>query len=302
MDRLGAMRAFVAVAEEEGFSAAAKRLGLSPPAVTRAVAALEEALGTRLLRRTTRVVRLTEAGRTFLIDCRRILAALDEAMAAAAGTQTEPRGRVAVTAPAMFGRRHVAPVMVALLARHPGLAVQTLFVDRVVDLLEEGIDIAVRIAHLADSSLTAVKVGSMRRVVCAAPAYLDAHGTPADPRDLADHEAIAFSQAATEALWSFPAGRRSLTVRPRTRLVVNSAEMAIAAAVAGHGIARVLSYQAVREVQAGALRIVLAAHEPAPVPVHVVHGEGRQVSARSRAVIDFAVERLRADAPGWIAV
>lgn len=302
MDRLDAMRAFVAVAEQESFSAAARRLGLSAAAVTRAVAAIEEAVGTPLLRRTTRVVRLTEAGRGFLADGRRILAALDEAMAAAAGTHSEPRGRVAVTAPAMFGRRHVAPVMVALLARHPGLALQTLFVDRVVDLLEEGIDIAVRIADLADSSLTAVKVGTMRRVVCAAPVYLDAHGTPADPRDLADHEAIAFSQTATEALWSFPAGRRSQTVRPRTRLVVNSAEMAVAAAVAGHGIARVLSYQATREVQAGTLRIILAEHEPAPVPVHVVHGEGRQVTARSRAVVDFAVERLRADAPAWIAV
>ncbi|MDC7787767.1 LysR substrate-binding domain-containing protein [Rhodoplanes sp. TEM] len=302
MDRLGTMRAFVAVADAAGFAAAARRLGMSAPAVTRAIADLEQAVGTRLLRRTTRVVRLTEAGHRFLADCRRILAETDEAMALAAGSQAEPRGRVVVTAPAMFGRRHVAPVMLAVAERYPRLALQTVFVDRVVDLVDEGVDVAVRIAHLGDSALTAARVGAVRRVVCAAPAYLDRHGVPAAPRDLAAHEAIAFSHAAADALWAFPAGGRTMTVRPRTRMVVNSAEMAVAAAAAGLGLARVLSYQAVHEVRAGRLRIVLAAHEPPPVPVHVVHADGRRAAARVRAVVDLAVERLRADAPSWIEV
>ncbi|MPZ59183.1 MAG: LysR family transcriptional regulator [Rhizobiales bacterium] len=168
MDRFKTMYAFVAVAEEQGFAPAAKRLGMSPPAVTRAIVALEEHLGTRLFKRTTRIVRLTEAGARFLADCKRILSELDEAEASAAGAHSEPRGQIAVTAPAMFGRMFVAPIAVDFLARHPQVTVRTLLVDRVVDLIEEGLDVAVRIAHLPDSSLTAIRVGSMRHVCVSA--------------------------------------------------------------------------------------------------------------------------------------
>lgn len=297
MDRLRAMTAFLAVAEAQGFAAAAKRIGMSPPAITRAVAALEEHLGTRLFRRTTRVVRLSEAGVRFLADCRRILAELDEAETSAAGAHGAPRGSVAVTAPAMFGRLFVAPVVTEFLARHPQMRSRLLLVDRVVDLVEEGLDAAVRIAHLPDSSLTAVRVGSMRRVVCAAPAYLAEHGVPAAPGDLERLDAIHFSF--TRQQWTFRVDGRPRVVRPPARLVANTAEVAVTAAVAGHGVARLLSYQVEREVRSGALQIVLQEFEPPPIPVHIVHAEGRRAPARVRAFVDFAVARLRAQS--WLA-
>lgn len=292
MDQLKAMRVFAVVAEAEGFAPAAKRLGMSPPAVTRAVAALEREAGTPLLKRTTRVVRLTEAGAALLADCRRILADVDEALTAAAGVQIEPRGALSVTAPAMFGRLHVAPIVLEFLDRHPETAVRTLLVDRVVDLLEEGIDTAVRIAHLPDSSLRAVRVGSVRRVVCAAPEYLARSGVPRRPGDLAAMETVYFGGAAQ---WRFKdANGRVRAVKPPSRLTVNTAELAVAAAVAGRGLARLFSYQVAAELAAGRLELVLEDWEPEPFPVHLVHAEGRRVSARLRAFIDLAVERLRA--------
>jgi DNA-binding transcriptional LysR family regulator len=297
MDRLRAMIAFVAVAEAEGFAAAAKRVGMSPPAITRAVAALEEHLGTRLFKRTTRVVRLSEAGVRFLADCKRILAEIEEAEASAAGAHASPHGSVAVTAPAMFGRLFVAPVVTDFLAQHPQMRVSLLLVDRVVDLIEEGLDVAVRIAHLPDSSLTAVRVGSMRRVLCAAPAYLAQHGVPKEPEDLAHLEAIYFSFAQQQQ-WTFRVNGRPRIVRPPAQLVANTAEVAVTAAVAGRGVARLLSYQVEREVRSGALQIVLREFEPPPIPVHVVHGEGRRAPARLRAFVDFAVGRLRAES--WL--
>jgi DNA-binding transcriptional LysR family regulator len=295
VDRLDMMRAFVAVAEAEGFAAAARRIGLSAPAATRAVAALEQRLGTRLLNRTTRIVRLTEAGARYLADCKRILAEIDEAEASAAGAHAEPRGDLAVTAPVMFGRLHVAPVVLAFLDRYPGVVARTLLLDRVVDIIEEGIDVAVRIAHLADSSLTAVRVGAVRRVVCAAPAYLARRGVPAAPADIAAHDVIAFAQSGAREEWTFGAGAGSVSISPPARLVANTADVALAAAVAGRGLTRVLSYQAAAEVAAGRLAIVLAAFEPPPVPVHLVHAAGRRASAKLRAFVDFAAERLRAE-------
>jgi DNA-binding transcriptional LysR family regulator len=297
MDRLRAMIAFVAVAEAEGFAAAAKRVGMSPPAITRAVAALEEHLGTRLFKRTTRVVRLSQAGVRFLADCKRILAEIEEAEASAAGAHAAPHGSVAMTAPAMFGRLFVAPLVTDFLAQHPQMRVSLLLVDRVVDLIEEGLDVAVRIAHLPDSSLTAIRVGSMRRVLCAAPAYLAQHGVPKEPGDLADLEAIYFSFAQQQQ-WTFRVNGRPRVVRPPAHLVANTAEVAVTAAVAGRGIARLLSYQVEREVRSGALQIVLREFEPPPIPVHVVHAEGRRAPARTRAFVDFAVGRLRAE--NWL--
>jgi DNA-binding transcriptional LysR family regulator len=295
MDRLEAMRVFAAVADERGFAPAARRLRLSPPAVTRAVAALEDRLGAVLLHRTTRVVRLTEAGARFLADCKRILGEIDEAEAAAAGSHAEPRGQLVVTAPLMFGRVHVAPIVLDFLSRHPQVSVRTLCVDRVTDLVDEGIDVAIRIGALPDSSLVATGVGTMRRVVCASPAYLRAHGTPRVPADLVDHEAIAFVGAASHREWAFgPEDGRQVAV-PKVRLEVNSADVAVAAACTGRGITRVLSYQIAPELRAGKLKVILADFEPPPAPVHVVHAEGRRVAARVRAFVDFAAERLRAN-------
>jgi DNA-binding transcriptional LysR family regulator len=292
MDRLESMRVFVAVAEEQGFAPAARRLVMSPPAVTRAVAALEERIGTRLLHRTTRIVRLTEAGERYLADCKRILGEIEEAEASAAGSHAEPRGLLAVTAPVMFGRMFVAPLVLDFLARHPRVAARMLFLDRVADLIDEGLDVAVRIAHLPDSSLRAVRVGSVRRVVCASPDYLAAHGTPRAPADLAQLDAIAFSLGASAEEWSFASAE---TVSPRARLTVNSNDVAIAAAVAGRGVTRVLSYQVVPELRAGKLEVVLADFEPPPIPISIVYAEGRRAAAKVRAFVDFAVERLRAD-------
>lgn len=295
MDRFRSIQVLIAVAEEGGFAPAAKRLGISPPAVTRAVAALEDHLGVRLFSRTTRVVRLTETGARFLADGRRILEGLAEAEASATGAHSELRGQVAVTAPSMFGRLFVAPIAIDFLARHPGVGVRTLLVDRVVDLVEEGLDIAVRIAHLPDSSLMAIQVGSMRHVVCGAPSYFEENGVPKQPANLLRMEAIDFSFSVPQRQWAFPIAGRTKIVRPPARFFASSAEVAVAAAVAGRGIARLLAYQVEQEVRAGTLEIVLANYEPPPIPVHVIHVEGSRAATRVRAFVDLAVERLRAE-------
>lgn len=295
MDRLDAMRVFVAVADRAGFAAAARGLGLSAPAATRAIAALERRVGTRLMQRTTRRLRLTEAGQRYLADCKRILGEIDEAEASAAGAHAEPRGPLGITAPAMFGRLFVAPLVISFAERHPQVAARLFLADRLVDLIDEGYDVAVRIAHLADSALTAVRVGSVRRVICASPTYLAQHGTPRTPADLQRFDAIAFAPIGPAQEWSFRVGQRTQTIRPPARLVANTAEVAVAAAVAGRGLTSVLSYQVGPELRAGKLKLVLADHELPPVPVQVVHHEGRRASARVRAFVDLAVERLRAE-------
>ncbi|HEU0199976.1 MAG TPA: LysR family transcriptional regulator [Burkholderiaceae bacterium] len=295
MDRLHTMRAFVAVADARSFAAAARQLALSPPALTRAIAALEARIGARLLHRTTRTVRLTDAGARFLADCKRILGEVEEAEAAAAGGSLEPRGQLAVTAPVLFGRMYVAPIVFDFLERYPGVTARTVFVDRIVDLLDEGIDVAVRIAHLPDSSLTAIPVGSVRSVVCAAPRYLAAHGRPRVPDDVTKHRTIAILPTPAAVDWSFAAGTKLRSVRAPAQLTVNNNDLAIAAAVAGRGLARVLSYQIAAEVRAKRLEIVLADFEPKPLPINVVYHEGRRAAAKVRAFADMAVERLRAD-------
>ena len=294
-DRLQAMSVFVAVAEETGFASAARRLNLSPPSVTRAVSELEARLGCRLLHRTTRSVRLTDAGERYLADCRRILAEIDDADRHAAGLHTAPRGTVSVSASVRFGRMVVTPILLDLLDRYPEIAVRATFVDRIVHLLEEGIDVAVRIADLPDSSLSAIRVGTVRRVLCASPAYLTEHGEPLLPADLAAHEIIDFATMTPGGEWPFLVDGKRQTVRPRGRLQVNTADAAIAAVLAGRGITRVLSYMIRPHVEAGALAIVLADCEPPAVPVHVLHKEAGQTSARVRAVVDFLAQRLRAD-------
>ena len=294
MDLWQGMRVFVRVAESGGFAGAARGLGMSPPAVTRAVAALEARIGTRLLVRTTRSVKLTEAGARYLEDCRRILADVEEAEAAAAGSYARPTGTLTVTAPVQFGRHYVLPVLTEYLALHPAVTVRALFLDRVINLVEEGADAAVRIGHLADSDQAAVRVGSVRRVVCAAPAYLARSGEPAEPADLQTHSLIGLTSLAAATEWRFGPGRgAAVAIRPR--LVVSTVDAALAAAVDGWGIVRLLSYQVAPALAEGRLRRVLEGFEAAPMPIHVVSPEGRRAPAKVRAFIDLAVRRLRAD-------
>jgi DNA-binding transcriptional LysR family regulator len=295
MDRLLSLQVFVAVGEEQSFSAAARRLALSPPAVTRAVGALEQALGVKLLQRTTRIVRLTEAGSRYLVDCKRVLSELEDADQAVSGAQVEVRGTLAVTASVLFGRAFVAPLLHAFLKRHSKVNIRGLFIDRVVDLIEEGLDVAVRIAHLSDASFTAIRVGAVRNVVCASPAYLKRHGVPRTPDDLKELSTFCFSAERAPPVWAFQVGKRTLSVRPSARLVVNSPEVAMQGAIAGEGLTRVLSYQAASAVKAGQLRVILSDFEPEPIPIHVIHREGKRAAARVRAFVDFAVAELRAN-------
>ena len=292
MDRFHLMSVFVAVAEEEGFAAAARRLSLSPPAVTRAIAALEQQLAVKLLNRTTRFVRATEAGQRYLEDARRILAEVEAADEAAAGINAEPRGHLSVTAPVLFGRMFVMPGIVDYLNTYPGTDVSAVFVDRVVNMLEEGIDLGVRIGELPDSSLRALRVGSVRMVVCASPEYLRRHGRPERPQDLLDHSLITASAVRNIADWRFQSG----ALRLQSRLTVNTNDAAIEAARQSLGITRLLSYQVAPQLAIGELETLLQDHEPAPLPIHIVHREGRYASRRIRAFVDLMAKRLRADA------
>ncbi len=295
MDRFDAMRAFVAVADAASFAAAARLLGQSPPAVTRAVAALEERIGARLLHRTTRRVQLTDAGARYLADARRILAELDEAEASAAGAHMAPRGQLGLTAPVMFGRMYVAPIVLDFLARHPAVTARMMLADRVVDMMEEGLEVAVRIAHLEDSSLTAVRVGEVRRVVCASPSFLARHGRPRAPADVTRASLVTFATGPVPDPWVFAKDGAVERFAPDARFSANSNDVTIAAAEAGAGFVRALSYQIAPQLRAGTLEIVLPEYEEPPLPVHVVHIAGRRASARLRAFVDFAVERLRRD-------
>jgi len=295
MDRLQAMTTFVAVVDSGGFASAARKLNLSPPVVTRAVAELEERLGLRLLTRTTRVVRVTDAGARFADDCRRILGDIEEAETAATGTHTAPRGTLTLTAPVLFGHLYVTPILVNYLQRFPEVDAQCLFLDRVVNVVEEGIDVAVRIGELPDSSLQATRVGRVRRVLVAAPAYLKAHGMPQRPEALADHTIVSASGVTPLPEWRFNDGGKPLLQRLHARMRSTSNDSAIAAAVAGLGVTRLLSYQVAAHLKTGALQIVLENFEAAPLPVHVVHHEGRRATQKVRSFIDLAVETLRAD-------
>lgn len=290
MDHLDRLRCFVAIAEVQSFAAAARRLGVSPPAATRAIAALEQRLGAQLFQRSTRAVRLTEAGERFLEDCRRILTELDESEASVRGAAAEPRGWLSVTAPAMFGRLHVAPLVTAILQQHPLLRLKLLLVDRVVSLLDEAQDLAVRIAPLPDLSLTAVPVGSMRRMIVASPAYLEKAGEPTGPEQLLSHRTIGvFFDRDSMTPWRF----HDRTVQPQPCLLVNDTSASVAAAAAGLGLARCLAYQAAEALHEGRLRVVLRDYELPPVPVHLVHAVGRRVPAKLRLLLDFMTARLR---------
>lgn len=295
MDRFHLLSVFVAVAEETSFAAAARRLQQSPPAVTRAVSALEEMLGVRLLTRTTRIVRVTEAGARYLEDARRILNDLEEADQAAAGNNATPRGLLAVTAPVLFGKLYVMPLLVEYQTTYAHTTVSALLVDRVVNLMEEGLDVGVRIGPLPDSTLRAIRVGQVRRVICATPAYLEQHGVPQVPDDLREHCLIAATGLSPTPEWRFQQNGAKRTVKVAPRLLVNTNDGALEAARAGFGLTRLLSYQVAPQLASGELTRVLGAFEEAALPVQVIHREGRHGSVKVRSFVDLAVQRLRAD-------
>lgn len=305
MDRLHLMGVYVAVAEEQGFAAAARKLHISPPAVTRAIAALEEHVKVKLLNRTTRHVRTTEAGQRYLDDARRILADADAADEAAAGINTEPRGHLTVTAPVLFGRMFVIPGIVEYLKRYPDTQIGAQFMDRNVNLLEEGIDVGIRIGELPDSSMRALSVGSIRLVLCASPDYLQQHNLPRKPDELLKHTIIASSAGNNAVGWRFNTrnGKQTTkgktleekTLRIKPRLTVTTNDAAIDAAVRGFGITRLLSYQIAPQLASGKLKIILSEYEPSPRPIHIVHREGRYTSSRTRSFIDLMAEQLRSN-------
>jgi DNA-binding transcriptional LysR family regulator len=288
MDRLEAMNAFVAVAELSGFAAASRRLGMSASGVTRLVAALEERLGTRLLQRTTRQVTLTDAGARYLERARRILADVSEAESVAQAERTVPSGRLVVTAPNMFGRLHVAPLVCAYLNKHTGVTAELTLTDRVVNLVEDGVDIAVRIGALEDSSHVARGVGATRRVVVAAPKYLKRHKAPATPDAIAKHDIIQFTALNPTPEWRFVRDGSEQRVPLVPGFVTNSADAAIGHAELGGGLAMVLAYQVADAVRAGRLSVVLADFEPAPLPIHLVYSSTRLLSAKVRAFVTLA--------------
>lgn len=293
MDRLEAMSLFVAAVEAGSLSAAGRRFGIPLATVSRKVSDLERHLKTRLLNRSTRQLTLTEAGHAYLAACRRILDEVGEAERSAAGEYIAPTGELIITAPIVFGRLHVLPVVTGFLAAYPDVAIRLMLADRITQLSEEHIDLAVRIGELPDSSLVATRIGSIRRVVCASPAYLAEHGMPETPRDLAAHNCITFEGLTAPAAWTFATGKTELAVPIRSRLRVNTAEAAVDAAVAGAGMTRVLSYQVTAAVRAGTLRAVLQAFEPQPWPVSLVHAGQGLLPVKLRAFLDFAAPRLK---------
>ncbi|MEY8874860.1 MAG: LysR family transcriptional regulator [Leptothrix sp. (in: b-proteobacteria)] len=294
MDRLDAMTVYAAIVDAGSLSAAARRLNTPLATVSRKLAELEAHLGTRLITRSTRKLVLTDAGRDYLVACRQILEQVEEAEQAAAGAYAQVRGQLVIAAPIVFGRLHVVPVVAAFLELHPEVDVQLRLGDRNVHLIEEHIDLALRIGALPDSNLVATQLGTIRRVVCASPAYLARFGTPATPDELVAHRCISFDGLEAASAWTFTdqAGEKRQVV-VRSRLTVSTADAALAAACLGLGLTRVLSYQAAEALRAGQLVRVLTEAEPPAVPVSLIYpGQGR-LPMKTRAFIDFAVGRLR---------
>jgi DNA-binding transcriptional LysR family regulator len=288
------MSTLLSVVEAGSLSAASRRLGVPLATVSRRVSELEAHLGTRLLNRSTRRLSLTDAGDSYIAACRRILDEVEEAERAASGEYRAPKGNLAITTPVVFGRLHVLPIVLEFLKVYPEIDVRMVLVDRVVDLLEDHVDLAVRIGELPDSSLVARRVGEIRRVVCGSPRYMDERGVPRRPQDLASHDCITFEGLASPGTWTFTKDRLEISIPIRSRLIVNTAEAAVDAAVAGVGLARLLSYQIVDAVTGGKLAVALEAFEPPPWPVSLVHHGQRLLPLKVRTFLDFAIPRLRA--------
>ena len=295
MDRLHLITVFVAVVDANGFAGAARKLGISPPAVTRAINELETHLGVRLLTRTTRIVRVTESGARYADDCRLILAQLADADESVTGTQVTPRGHLTITAPVLFGAKFVAPIVTEYLQRNLEVVASCWFLDRVVNMLDEGADVGIRIGELPDSSMQATAVGKVRRVICAAPGYLEQHGVPLTPADLQSHTIVSASAVTPTPEWRLVENGESRIIKVQPRMTTTSNDSALAAALGGFGITRLLSYQVAECLRDGSLRMVLDEFELPALPVHVVHREGQHASKKARAFIDLVVERLRAN-------
>jgi DNA-binding transcriptional LysR family regulator len=295
MDRLDAMATLLAAVETGSLSGASRRLGMPLATVSRKVSDLEAHLRTRLVNRTSRRLTLTDAGRSYVAACKQILEQVDEAERAAAGEYSAPRGDLVITAPIVFGRLHVLPIVLDFLKVYPEIDIRLMLADGMVNLQEDPIDLAVRIGDLPDSSLIAIRVGAIGRVVCASPSYFAERGTPTAPADLAGHDCITFLGSPNK--WTFASGRSTVAVAIHSRLVVNTAEAAIDAAIAGVGITRVLSYQVADAVRAGLLTLALEAFEPPVSPVSLVHAGSGLVPLKLRAFLDFAAPRLKAKLP-----
>lgn len=293
MDRLDAMSTLLAVIEAGSLSGAARRLGMPLSTVSRKISELEEHLKTRLLIRSSRQLTLTDASRSYVAACKRILDLVLEAERAASGEYGAPKGGLVITAPVLFGRLHVLPIVVEFLNAYPDIDIRLLLADHVVHLLDDHVDVALRIGELPDSSLVAIKVGTIRRVVCGSPAYLAAHGTPMTPDALAAHQCIMFEGLTSPDSWIFGFGNSDGSVAIRSRLSVNTAEAAIDAAIAGLGVTRVLSYQIAYARRMGLLDIVLQSFEPAPSPVSLVYAAQGLLPLKLRAFLDFAAPRLK---------
>jgi DNA-binding transcriptional LysR family regulator len=296
MDRLEAMSLVVAVAEAGSLSAASRKLGVPLPTVSRKISELEAHLSTRLLTRSTRRLALTDSGAAYVAAAKRILDEVNEAERAASGEHAAPRGELVITAPVVFGRLHVLPVIAEFLARWPEINVRLVLADRNLHLIDDHVDIAVRIGALADSALVSMHVGAVRSVACSSPAYFAAHGVPKRPEDLTALSAVTFDPLASPQHWIFrdPKSKRELRAPVRSRLTVNTAEAAIDGAAAGLGVTRVLSYQVAQAVLDGRIQIVLAEYEPAPSPVSLIHSRQGLTPLKVRMALDFAAPRLRA--------
>lgn len=293
MDRLEAMSALLAAVDAGSLSAASRKLGMPLATVSRKVSELEAHLRTRLLHRGSRRLTLTDAGRAYVAASRRILDEVGAAERAATGEYSAPRGELIVAAPIVFGRLHVLPIVLDFLAAFPEIDIRLSLADHVVNLHEDRIDLAVRIGELPDSSLIAMRVGDIRRVVCASPRYFAEHGTPRRPDDLAAHRCISFEGLTAPDVWTFAVGKATRSVAIRSRLIVNTAEAAIDAARAAVGITRVMSYQAAAAVRDGTLVLALRSFEPKPIPVSLVHVGQALLPQKVRAFLDFAAPRLR---------
>lgn len=294
MDKLVAMRAFVEICDRGSLTAAAERLGKSQPTMVRTLANLEQALGVRLLRRTTRRLSLTEEGRAYLAQCRRILGDVEAAERSLRGDATAPRGQLRITAPVTFGQRHLMPVVIDFLQHYPEVQIDLLLLDRVVNLLEEGVDLAVRIGPLPDSSLIATGVGSMRRVLTASPGLLESFGRPEHPRQLEGAPAVLFRGLGAGGRWQFHEAGKPVAVTVRRVLATNQAPAAVAATAAGLGFGVFLGYQVAPELEGGALRLLLDGFEPPAAPVSLLYSDARLMSPNLRLLIDFVRTRLEA--------
>jgi DNA-binding transcriptional LysR family regulator len=287
------MSILVAAVEQGSLSAAARKLGTPLATVSRKVSNLEAHLKTRLLVRSNRQLVLTDAGQTYFATCKRILEEIGEAEKTASGEYSAPRGDLVVSAPIVFGRLHLLPIIVKFLEAYPDVNVRLVLGDRVVNLVEEHIDVALRISVLPDSSLFANRVGTIRRVVCASPSYFANKGTPTHPNELSNHACVTFEGQSSPTSWTFGTPKAPIVVPIRSRFLTTTAEASIDASRLGVGVTRVLSYQVAEAVRAGEMKIVLQEYEPTPIPVSLVHAGGGLIALKLRAFLDYVAPRLK---------